>query len=672
MLTAGGTFALAIAAGVHEVYLARLPGADLLNSLGNYLRYSIVWPLAVLVLAFEFGSGPRIVGMDESVDAHVATSHRHWLATMVPPAAVVVALFGIILALKMVAVFAEGARSPLGWHVVASVTLNILAPCVMALLLGFVAATRLKRVAGYAVVAAFAFLAGPYSEIVPIVAQAGFLQGKGGLNLYPLRDLFGVLAPDATWYVDPLYGFPMEQARWLLAGFWITLLMALLLPRLTSPRVRWVRFASPGLLCAAGLLLVAFLLPSSELRRDYRLFGGSSQVTEQAYYRLQSEAPAQLQEPARFATSSYEMSLSADRELRATTTVRIANDSSGGEYRFTLYHGYRVLRVHDSQGRPLDYSREGDYVTVRSAEKQERLTFEYRGSGGIYMANSQCVFLPGYFPYYPVPGFVRVWDDLYSAPAMDVVDAGAVKYTVRFKAHVPLVSNLELHEGRFEGKNAAPTFIGGLVTEREIAGHRVAYYPASGSNPEGLSDLITRVSELEREFDIDERVLPDAVPILQAPEFHMLGGATRLPGALLVSGFDESLAGEVLVAAMPRRPDRSNLKEAFVRFFSDSTGAAEASLASLNSSETARPAEPVPSSREIARLENARRSARTEWELVQKYVYPARGVVSRLLLAKVLADGQDEALRDTYRYLSSDSQLSEIEFLTRPSHGGKQ
>lgn len=666
---AAGLIALNAAAGIHEAYLAGLPGPDFMNGLGDHLRYSILWPLAVLVLSFESASGARFSGMDEAIEAHAATAHRHWLATMVPPAAVVLTLFAVTLAAKLIPVFTEGWQRSLGWHLTAFVVLNVLAPCTIALLLGFFAARRFTRFAGYALVAAFALLVGPFSEIIPMVAQAAILRDGNGLDLYPLRDLFGVLAPDPTWYVDPLYGFPLEQSRWLLAGFWISLLTALLLPSLTAPRRRWGRLIRAGLLCGSAVLLIAFLAPSSELRRDFRLSGGSSQVSEQTYYSLQADNHPKREEPGGFSVSRYDMDLSAGRELDVVATVRIADDEHTGDYRFTLYHGYRLTRVLDAQGRPLRFSQEGDYTTVRSPQKQEQLTFDYRGSGGIYIANSQGVFLPGYFPYYPVPGFVHVWDELRTAPAMDVAGFKPAEFSVRFDAPVPLASDLEMRRGYFEGYASAPTFVGGLVAQTRIAERRVAFYPVSRPDLDGLEVLIARVDDLERDLGIAKSSIPDTITVLQAPEFHALGGATRLPGALLVKVFDDSVAGEVIVASTPARLDRSNLKEAFAAYLSNPTDRAEGGSATMGiRSADQGSSEETPTARDVALLERTRRSARTDFELVQGYVYPAKNVVLGLFHAKILAQGEAVALKDTYRYLSSDSELSELEFLTGYEH----
>lgn len=667
-LIAGGAIVLAIAVMGDALLWTYRQGEMDLGTLGNYLPLSIVWPLAVLVISFEFASAARIAGMEESVGAHTGTAHRHWLAAMLPPAVVVVIVSGIFLVFKLVTVFTQGMQHLLGWHVATSVLLNVFAPCAIALLLGFVAARHLKRFAGYAVIAVFAFLAGPYSEIIPMVAQAGIMWGGPVLNLYPVRDFFGVLAPDPTWYIDSLYGFPLEQERWWLAGFWLTLMLAILAPTLTPRHVRWSRFAPSLLWCFAGLLFAAFLLPSQELRRDPRFFGGGSTVTEQVHYQIRSDEHPQRDVPGGFAIDRYEMDMAAGRQLEAVVTVHIADDETQGKYRFTLYHGYHLIRVRDSAGRPLDFSQEGDYVTVRSEARQERLTFEYRGSGGINIANSQGVFLPGYFPYYPVPGFVRVWDEQAVAPAMDVTDARTAEFSVRFKTRIPLFSDLEMRKGRFEGRSGAPTFIGGMVAERKVGNHRVIYLPVAIRGPEALTSLTARVRELELQIGVTESPIPDDLQVIQGSGFQALAATFLPPNTLMVGMFDELIAAEVLIAPAPMKLDRANLKAAFLYVINDSPGFAHRDPRQDLFDD--RSAEAVSISEEIARLEDARRSARTDQELKQEYVLRARSVVFQLFNEKIQAIGEDEALRDTYQYLLSDSDLSELEFLTRSGRGG--
>ncbi len=672
MLVAVLAVLAAVALGGYEVLQALRSESSVADILAGFTRYSIIWPLAVIVLTYEFASSPRLVGMEESVAAYPETRHQHWLAMMVPSAALLVTIFAVYLSFKLVVIAVARQWTLLAWHIVAHSVLDVLVPCVIGMLLGAVAARHLSRYAGYAAIALFAFLIGPYFEIVPTLAQMGMSMGGGGVNLYPVYDLFRVLAPDPMWGFDPLYGFPLEFGRWMLAAFWSFGLLAVLLSAIVNPRTRRFRYLRIALTSFAVLCLAASLLPSSELRRDYRFFDGSSTVANQGYYQLQADEHPQKELPADFAVNRYEMQLSAGRQLSAVVSMDIGDDAHTDGYRFTLYHGYRISRVLGSDGERLGFVQEGDYVTVSSAEKQERVTFEYRGNGGICIANYQCVFLPGYFPYYPVPGFARTWDELRYSVGIPSAGRAPTEFSIALEARIPLVSDLEEHDGRFEGQSSAPSFVGGLLAEKTVAGHRVIYYPAGGGDPEDFKGLVARLRELEQTLGVTKSALPEGVPVIQLPGLAQYNAsAVALPDALYVGWVDEGCAADVLVAGTPARMDRENLKEAFVRFINNPEEYDDESFVS-DGAVLEGIAEEGPTDDEIASLEAARLSARDDQARIQKYVYPAKSAVFWLLREKVRVEGSSAALRDTYRYLSSDSPTSELEFLTQPEDGEKQ
>jgi len=644
------------AAGVFEVSGVLRHDAALADILANFTRYSIVWPLVVAVLAYEFASTPRLVGMEESVTACPETRHQHWLAMMVPPALLVATIFAVYLTFKLVVIFVARQWTLLLPHIFAEAVLNILVPCTIGMLLGVLTARHLSRYAGYAVIALFAFLIGPYSEVVPFLAQMNVTKGGNGIDLYPVYDLFKLLAPDPSWGMDSLYGFPLEQERWMIGGFWILGLVAVLLPTIGNPRARGIRYARITLASFAVLCLVAAFLPSSELRRDTRFFNAASTVADQAYYEMQIGRHPQREIPADFEVTRYEMELAARRQLSARVSMDIAEDEHVAAYRFTLYHGYRISRVFGSEGEKLDFAQDGDYVTVTSSTKQKRVTFDYSGSGNICIANYQGVFLPGYFPYYPVPGFVRVYDYVRQTALTSVTDRNPTEFSIAFDVRTPLVSNLEEHDGRFEGRSVAPSFVGGLLAQDKIGEYRAVFYPAGAGNPEQLVDMIARLREFERRLGVSESPVREGMTVFQMPGLTQAAGSVVLPDAFFVAGFDESLAADILVAGTPARIDRENLREAFARFIDDPSGTMD-----MNGK--------GPTSGDIAILEKARLAAPNDLDRARKYVFPAKGAVYRLFYEKVRAEGDDEALRDTYRYLSSDSPMSELEFLTQVSDG---
>lgn len=647
----------AVALGVYEVYLALRADAVLTDILANFTRYSVLWPLVVTVVTYEFASRARLAHMEESIASHASTVHQHWLALMVPPALLLSLIFGIRLVFRLVVIAVAHRWRLMLPGVFAEAVLDVLVPCAIGLLLGLVASVRLGRYAGYAVIALFAFLIGPYAEVVPFIAQMGMLQGGGGINLYPIYDMFRILAPDPTWGMDPLYGFPVEQSRWMLAGVWLLGLLAAALPRLTTPRRRGIRYAQTSLAVLAVLCLVTVMMPSSELRRDWRVSGAASVAADQAYYEMQIAKHPQREFPADFTVRRYAMDLSAGRQLNATVTMDITDDEHSDAYRFTLYHGYDVSRVLDQDGRRLAFVQEGDYITVTSAGKQRQVTFEYSGGGGAHIANYQCVYLPGYFPYYPVPGFGSTWDFVHQTTRMSVAERTPSEFSVMFHSTVPLASDLEENAGRFEGRAVAPSFVGGMLAQEAVAGHRVIYYPAGAEDPQQLAAAVAAAHETELRLGVAERIMPTDTTVFQLPSLEQYSmAAVDSGGPLFVLGFSPVWAADIVMARTPPRIDRENLKEALVRYLNDTSG--------LDSADSEQPTR-----LEISNLEEARRSAANDLECVQAYVLPARSVVQRLLLDKIQSEGEDAALRDTYRYLASDSPMSELEFLSQASDG---
>lgn len=662
MLIAGATAILVAGLGAFEVYLASRSDAVVAGVLGGFTRYSIVWPSVVAVLAFEFASAPRLLGMEEPVSACADSGHQHWLAMMVPPALLVATVFAIYLMLKVAVIAVTHQWNLLLPHVVLEAILNVLVPSSIGMFLGVAIARRLSRYAGYAAIVAFVLLIGPYSEVVPFLAQMAFANGGTGVDLYPVYDLFKVLAPDATWGMDSLYGFPLEPERWVLAAFWILSLLVAVLPAVAGPRVRRIRHVRIAVAALAAVSLAIVLLPSNELRRDFRLFGGSSVVSNQEYYQFQISKHPQQQLAADFKVSRYQMQLAADRQLRGRVSVDIVDDEHVDEYHFTLYHDYRVSEVLDSQGTRVDFVQDGDYLTVLSAEKETRLTFEYSGTGGISIANSQCVYLPGDFPYYPVPGFTRIWDEYRLGISASLADRTPADFSVEFDAGVPLASNLGERNGVFEGRTVAPSFVGGLLAQQMVGNRRVVFYPAGGADPQQLVRTFARLRELERYLGVEESRVKDDVTVIQMPGFTQSSyAAVVLPDTLLLTGFMESDALHILVATMPARLDRENLKQAFTRFIDDP----EAYKQMVGEEE-------LPTHGHVASLERSRLVASSDTNRVQEYCYPAASAVNRLFLEMILADGEAAALRNTYQFLISTDPMSELEFLTQGSDGEVQ
>ena len=141
----------------------------------------------------------------------------------------------------------------------------------------------------------------------------------------------------------------------------------------------------------------------------------------------------------------------------------------GADCRFTLYHGYKLTSLTDGAGDPLDYKREGDYLTVYppAGERLEELVFQYRGEGGLSYSNRQAVFLPAGFGYYPLEG----WVPLYEENEVPFAAVGAEKdFTLQVSASCPLEVSLPPAEKGYAGRTQGVTLLGGLVTRGDCGG----------------------------------------------------------------------------------------------------------------------------------------------------------------------------------------------------------
>lgn len=639
-----------VAAGViqHLQLSQGVPVADVLSGVG---RYQLLLPLVTAVLSLEWGAASSQAGMEEALEAQRSAVHRHSAATLLPSLLVVAAFTGTYLLVQWSVAVRRDLLGELGLHLGLEATLNVLMPCLIGAALGFVASQYMPRYLGYATVAAFAFAISSYAELLPMLAQAGVARGGAGADLYPAYDLFRILAPDSTWGMDALYGFPLEPERWAIAALWLMALVALALPSLVRRDWRPLHAVQACLLLLAGAFLIAAALPSEELRRDYRFEGGSSTVSEQIFYEVRSEQhPVRLGE-ADYRVSRYDMEFSAGRYLHSRVTMSLEDTRTGPvEYAFTLYHGYRVTSVTDESGAPLVFARDGDYLTVSADEPRRKLTVTYRGTGGSQVANAQAIYLPGYFPYYPVPGFHQVWDALRLATVADLDSLPPTQFRVRFRGLPRIVSDLDSTATGFQGTAVSPTFVGGLAARSSQAGSPVIHYPASGIDLDKLEPLLARLHSLEDQVGAGESVVPSGTTVIQLPGLALTDTvATR--DALFVGGIDPSLAADILVAATPARIERANLKEALARYLNDPE-----SITALQADS--------PTAGQIAALERARKSARTDVERARDYHYPAKQTVLILFRDAIREEGADQVLRAVYSYLQSDSPDSELEFLT--------
>jgi hypothetical protein len=408
-----------------------------------------------------------------------------------------------------------------------------------------------------------------------------------------------------------------------------------------------------GVLWLAALLgLVGFLRMGgdSTVRLDDRRTGTAY---GDYFYETTQE---QKEESAAFSVLSYDLDLKITGRLHASATMTLTKNPEGDAYRFTLYRGYRILSVTDGEGNPLTYTRTGHYLEIDAPfdTPMGTILVEYEGSGGRYYSNDQGIALPGYLPWYPMPGYRSLWDEVTNGISVST-EGEEIDFSVTVDTRLPLVCNLEeVEEHTYAGKATAVTLVGGLLTEKTSDGY--VYY----DSPLNLSSL--DLETLEEELSVAEELLGISFDvdfsqkkIICMPRTICATSGGQNEGFVIYSDCilldsEIALTYSALDQLIPQKADAAELRELLILYLW-SGGTMEEPMYYDSSLEGV-----LPSRAELAALEPE--SGATYEEIVE-----AQAVLERLLRCKMEAYGTETVLRQCYEYLCSQDTEGEVSFL---------
>jgi hypothetical protein len=332
---------------------------------------------------------------------------------------------------------------------------------IIGIMLGTAMAAKLKnnRLAIYSLTVVFmllntTFIAAPFR--IPYLLFNSYLTER---MLYYIKDFFTMVPYElgSHFAIDPIYGFPMEPIRWILAVFWVVFPLALILTEcFNRKKTKKILLATSCLIVLLGGTLFSFR--GSTLLMDMRV--DSYAFADPIYY---MERPREDYDgyEAGFAIKEYKMDLTINNELHAEVEVIIDNHLDS--YEFTLYHGYILKSVRTEDGE-IPFTREGDYISIGSLNGADRIIFKYYGKSPKFYANKQAITLPGYFAYYPKAGRKNIWDlDRYGY----VVNTSPNEshYTVNIRSDLEVFSNLAGSDNSFNGKSNGVSLFAGMYDE---------------------------------------------------------------------------------------------------------------------------------------------------------------------------------------------------------------
>lgn len=327
------------------------------------------------------------------------------------------------------------------YHIFSVLFLYVFLGGIIPILLGVFFAQKTKRIVSYALMALIIFLVSSTSDFIP-----GGLSQVTKINFWESKYFLAYILPnDLEWYINHDYGMYAEIYRWNLIIFWISLLSFLFFKLCQIKKTALKAVLLSLTLLISTFNLVGYFYGGSHIEKGAQL--DSISMSDYLFY---TENEQKNQDPD-FEVTSYDMDLSIYRQLDAEVSMTLS-DTGLEYYNFTLYHGYNVLKITDIEGNALKYNREGDYVTVIGNGNLQLINIKYSGYSPILYSNYQACSLPGFFAYYPIPGFHKITGDYTTYNPIEI--KSGTEFNIRVDSARQFYSNLD------EVKNEKNCFVG--------------------------------------------------------------------------------------------------------------------------------------------------------------------------------------------------------------------
>lgn len=345
---------------------------------------------------------------------------------------------------------------------------------IMAILLGWFLARRIHKLMGYVILLLFCIcVSTPTTMDIKLLCGDGdSLISKCLRILYFLPELILPIGNDSgvNIYGDNLY--PIQFSQFFRILFWILVLSA----GIASCYSFRLKKGVMTLLLCTGIGCLWFVAQPTNAWCET----GASDITNSSWYLMgYYDNPDVYQEEvaADYQINRYEMEITPGWKMCATATLSFT-ESNTKSYDMTLYHLYEIDQITDLDGKPLTYERIGDYLTIQSETPSlEGVIITYSGGNSCFYCNKSDIYLPGWFPYYPIAGF----HDVYSGDECDffdnVLDYEA-EFDITFLSKQDIYSDLPaVEKNHFVGTSKGALFLSGFYQQTTLDNGITCIYP---------------------------------------------------------------------------------------------------------------------------------------------------------------------------------------------------
>lgn len=458
-----------------------------------------------MFIAYEYIVQSKRHFLDETISCTVKGKKTLYINQMAVLESILGALFIISLIFTYVSAgSAETITAEFAAHIFLNNFLNIFVLGNVGVFVGLSTAvvfgsTRLKS---YVLLFFFAAACGPIGEAIVEMIYA-----YTNLNLYKLSYILFILPQGNDHVIDFGFVTSVLPYRFFAAFFWISLSALIMYFSLSANKSgkekRNLILTGNALLTV--LLAVLTLVPQSRVVQSDNVYEFNH--GDRFYYDEISESSSSVfpdEEIEDFRVKAYNMKLSVFNQLSAEVTMDVDKNYLD-VYGFSLYHGYKVRKVTDQNGKPMEFYQDNDFVVVKNDGRNvEKIVMKYKGYSPSNYSNLQGINLPGDFAYYPHAGFKKIYDNRIESLLVD----SDTLFNVSVRYNKPVYSNLTNDgENRFCGKSNGLTLLSGFYKEMKMGGFTfVAPYLNTELTDESyMNDVLARLESLNASVDSDKK-----------------------------------------------------------------------------------------------------------------------------------------------------------------------
>lgn len=537
-----------------------------------------------LLLSYEFTGRCRTFSLYETIDSHACGASRTLWAQLRLLLLLALA-FWLCVALLCWRILwvLELTHTPLPANFLLASVLYGFFPALIGVLMGAVWQKFAGRAPFYGFLLFSAFFATRMSDAA-YTYLAYYLYHAAGMQsaflLQRLLDFWRRLMPIYNAGFDPSYGIGIEPFHWALILAWCLLALGLLF---AAARGKWRK--TIAFICFAGCLFSSFLFwQRGSNWSEYNPPALYRWGIENQYYDAHPFTEDDI-EPANFCVVSCEMDFSVFFRLNAN--VRLTLDGTYQEsYDFTLYHDFQISKITDASGKCLDFTRDGDYVTVQNHDTAPitELRFFYCGWRENSASSAQGIFLPGYFAYYPQEGRQLVY------AGNGIYARGTVlpqrEFSVKINCLCPVFTNLTTDkENTFSGTASSITILGGQYQESYINGIRYIL-PWSVEAEDWVGEASKLIASLRADWALDISAPMYETAFLTEAVGEGWDCIDRESELFFLGHYDKPTPAETVYAHLERMlasvPDSSYVKQWFLTLMQDILQGDETARSSLD------------------------------------------------------------------------------------------